>query len=174
MQFKEHKGLNAPFYPTIVDPRTEPGWEVPPVSGADPLGFERCSHHTILTSDPDRALRLAVGVLGGKVIHEGRNEQLGTTSTYVHLAGSTVEYGVPDEGTPVYTEWARNQPADTYRGITWRVADLERTERHLEQQGVRIARRSEETIITDPSSSLDIPWGFTSGWISGDPRVGAG
>jgi hypothetical protein len=31
----------------------------------------RCSHHTILTNQPDRALRMLVEVLGGQIFHEG-------------------------------------------------------------------------------------------------------
>jgi hypothetical protein len=169
----EDVGLRYEFFPSIpfaLDPRVAPGWSVPVVTNADPLGIERCSHHTVLTSHPERALKLVVDVLDGEVVHTGRDDLRGTNGTYVHLAGSVLEYAVPDVGTAAYVDWARDAPNDTYHSITWKVADLERTERHLERQGVRIAMRSDDTIVTDPVTSLGIPWGFTSTLIPGDPR----
>jgi hypothetical protein len=169
----EDAGLRYEFFPAIpfpLDPRIEPGWSVPPASDDDPLGIERCSHHTILTSRPERALRLVVDVLGGHIVHEGRDEVRGTTGTYVSLAGSILEYAVPDVGTAAHADWEKDDPNDTYHSITWKVVDLERAERHLRTQAVRIQMRSDDTIITDPVTSLGIPWGFTSRLIPGDPR----
>jgi hypothetical protein len=169
----EDSGLRYEFFPAIpfaLDPRLAPGWAVAPVSDQDPLGIERCSHHTVLTSRPGRALHLVVDVLCGEVVHEGRDEVRGTTGTYVNLAGSILEYAVPDAGTAAHADWLRDDPNDTYHAITWKVADLERAERHLRACGVRIQLRSNETIVTDPSTSLGVPWGFTTKLIPGDPR----
>jgi hypothetical protein len=166
-------GLRYEFFPAIpfpLDPRVTPGWSVPAVTDDDPLGIERCSHHTVLTGRPERALKLIVDVLDGEIIHTGRDELRGTNGTYVHLAGSILEYAVPDVGTATHADWARDEPNDTYHSITWKVADLERAERHLERQGVRIEMRSDDTIVTDPETSLGIPWGFTSRLTPGDPR----
>lgn len=169
----EETGIRYQFFETTtfpLDPRTEPGWELAPVSETDPLGIERCSHHTILTDQPERALELVVGVLGGEVIHQGRDLPRGTTSTYVDIGASTLEYAVPDEGTAAHEDWATDAPRDTYHAITWKVADLDRARRHLEAQGVGIRFRSDDTIITDPATSLGIAWGFTSASTPGDPR----
>lgn len=169
----EDAGLRYEFFPAIpfpLDPRIAPGWTVPPVSADDPLGIERCSHHTVLTGRPERALRLVVDILGGTVIHEGRNELRGTTSTYVHLADSILEYAVPDVDTAAHQDWSQDDPNDTYHSVTWKVADLGRAERHLEAQGVRIQVRSDDTIVTDPTTSLGVPWGFASALAPGDPR----
>ena len=169
----EDAGLRYEFFPAIpfpLDPRTAPDWSVPPVSDDDPLGIERCSHHTVLTGRPERALGLVGDVLGGEIIHEGRDELRGTTGTYVSLAGSILEYAVPDAGTTAHADWARDDPNDTYHAVTWKVADLERARRHLEGQGVRIQMRSDDTIVTDPATSLGIPWGFTDKWMPGDQR----
>jgi catechol 2,3-dioxygenase-like lactoylglutathione lyase family enzyme len=158
-------GLRYEFFPTMpfpLDPRMTPGWTVPAVSADDPLGIERCSHHTVLTAQPERALRLVVDVLGGDVVHEGRNELVGATSTYVDLGESILEYAVPDEGTAAHADWANAAPLDTYHSITWKVADLERVERHLDACDVRIRTRVDDAIVTDPETSLGIPWGFTT------------
>jgi catechol 2,3-dioxygenase-like lactoylglutathione lyase family enzyme len=169
----DEMGMRYHFYPGgpfPVDARTQPGWELPPASAADPLGIERCSHHTVLTKQPERALKLYVEALGGEIIHEGRNELLGANSTYVHIGGTTLEYAVPDEGTEAHDDWALNNPRDTYHAISWKVVDLEGVERHLETEGVRIRARSDDTIVTDPPSSLGIPWGFSVRLVPGDPR----
>ncbi len=169
----EDAGLRYEFFPAIpfpLDPRVAPDWSVPPVSDADPLGIVCCSHHTVLTGRPERALRVVGEVLGGVIVHEGRDGLRGTTGTYVHLADSILEYAVPDVGTAGHADWARNDPDDTYHSVTWQVADLERARRHLESQGVRIEMRSEDTLVTDPATSLGIPWGFTTRLTPGDPR----
>ena len=158
-------GLRYEFLPPIpfpLDPRTDPDWSLPPVSADDPLGIERCSHHTVLTDQPQRALELVVDVLGGDIVYEGRNEVLGTSSTYVRLADAVFEYAVPDEGTDAHADWAKDAPNDTYHSITWKVADLERVERHLGANAVRIRTRTDDVIVTDPATSLGVPWGFTT------------
>lgn len=170
----EDAGLRYEFFPAIpfpLDPRIAPGWTVPPVSDDDPLGIERCSHHTVLTGRLERALRLVVDVLGGTIVHAGRDQLRGTSSTYVHLADSILEYAVPDVGTSAHADWSRDDPNDTYHSITWKVADLERAEHHLEAQGVRIQVRSDDTLVTDPATSLGVPWGFTTTLTPGDPRL---
>jgi len=143
---------------------------LPPVSNDDPLGLERCSHHTVLTRQPERALRFVVDILGGEVVHEGRNDLLGAGSTYVYLADTMLEFAVPDTGTAAYTLWAKNDPNDTYHAITWKVVDLDRAKRHLETHGVRIQMQSDDTLVTDPRTSIGIPWGFSRTLIRGDPR----
>jgi len=170
----EDVGLRYEFFPAIpfaVDPRTAPNWSLAPVSEDDPLGIEQCSHHTVLTDRPDRALRLVVDVLGGEVVHEGRDEVRGTTGTCVKLGDSILEYAVPDPGTPAHADWLKEAPNDTYHAITWKVADLDRAVRHLELQGVVIEACSDDTVVTQAATSLGIPWGFTTRLKPGDPRA---
>ena len=167
-------GLRYHFYPGgpfPVDPRSEPDWVLPPVSADDPLALDRCSYHTILTKQPERALRLYVDELGAEIVHEGRNDLLSATSTYVHIAGSTLEFAVPDRRGEAQGAWVRNDPKDTYYALTWRTVELDRAERHLKSQGVRIRSRAEDLIVTDPETSLGIPWGFSTNLVPGDPRA---
>jgi catechol 2,3-dioxygenase-like lactoylglutathione lyase family enzyme len=166
-------GLGYQFLPPIPfagDPRVNPDWTLSPVSDEDPLRIERCSHHTILTSEPERALRLFVDALGGTKIHEGRDQAIAAAGTYVHLADAVYEFAVPDEGTPAHAAWSVNAPADTYYALTFKVEDLGRVERHLASQGVRIRSRSDDAIVTDPDTSIGIPWGFVTALTPGDPR----
>jgi hypothetical protein len=171
----EDAGLRYEIFPTMpfpLDPRTKPGWTVPRVSDHDPLRIERCSHHTILTDRPERATRFAVDAMGGQVIHRGRNHLLGATSTNVHLAGTVIEYAVPDAGTPAHVDWVKHAPNDAYYSITWKVTDLELVARHLLTEGVAIRTQTDDTIVTDPATSLGVPWGFTTTLSPGDPRAG--
>lgn len=143
-----------PRIPFPPDPRLEPGWELPPVTDDDPLGIVRCAHHTVLTAEPARALRLVVDVLGGRVVAEGRDELLGASGPYVEVADAVVHYATPDGG--------RADRHDAYHSITWQVADLARVERHLIASAVRIAARTPKALLTDPATGLGIPWSFTT------------
>ncbi|MGV1768421.1 VOC family protein [Rhizobium rhizogenes] len=170
-------GLQYQFFregtPFPIDPRATPGWFLPPVDDNDPLGIEHCSHHTILTSRPERALNFVVDTLGGVVVHQGRNNVLGATSTFVALADGLLEYAVPDVRTLTQADLAAPEPNDSYYSITWKVEDLDRVEHHLVAEGVGIQVRSNEMIVTDPDTSLGIPWGFTTSLQPGDPRRGS-
>jgi catechol 2,3-dioxygenase-like lactoylglutathione lyase family enzyme len=172
---REDTGVRNQFYsaemPFPADVRTAPGWTLPPPAADDPLGIVCASHHTVLTRERERALRLVVDVLGGVVINEGRDDVRGTTGVYVHLAGSTLEYAESETGTAAETDWVRTAPDDVYHAITWQVVDLERAARHLDAQGVRIQARTDDRIVTDPVTSLGIPWGFVEKLVPGDPRA---
>lgn len=169
----EDAGLRYALFPADFhipfDPRIQPGFELSQSPGTNPLGLDRCSHHTILTDKPKRAIRFHE-LLGARTFHEGRNALLGATSTYMHLADSTVEIAVPDEGTDAWADWRKRAPNDSYHALTWKVEDLAHAERHLTAQGVRIRSRSDDMLITDPKTSLGIPWAFTTALVPGDPR----
>lgn len=155
-----------------LDPRTVPGWTLGTVEASDPLGIECCSHHTILTTQTTRALRFVVDVMGGKVVHQGRNELLQASSTFVFVADALFEYAEPDSGTPAHASLAKTSPNDVYYAITWKVADLDQVERHLTGFGVKTRVRSDAAIITESDSSLGVPWGFVTEFQPGDPRQG--
>jgi hypothetical protein len=124
----------------------------------------------VLTDDLARALNVVVTALGGRVIHEGRNEVLGLTSTYVHLSDSILEYGVPDDGTAAHADWRTAAPQDTYHSITFRVADLDTAAKHMESHGVALRARTDDTIVAEPETALGVPWTFTTAVVPGDPR----
>jgi hypothetical protein len=170
-------GLRYEIYPVTsigpADPRSDPGWVLPPVRDDDPLGIEMCSHHTVLTTQPERALALVVDVLGGTVIHQGRNELLGTESTYVSLADGVLEYAVAAQaGGPAAESLQARAPLDVYYSLTWKVQDLDRVARHLLDRRVAVRTRTHDTIVVDPADGLGIPWVFTTVTVPNDPRVG--
>lgn len=143
----------------------------PAVSPDDPLGIERCAHHTVLADQLARARRLYVDMLGGHVIHEGHNEALGTRSTYIGLADAVIEFAEPlEDGSPAQQTWQRCAPDDTYYQLTWQVGDIDQVTDHLKSCGVGLLH-SNTVVVTDPADTLGVPWGFTSQLIPGDPRA---
>jgi hypothetical protein len=160
-----------PDFPFALDPRNAPGWVLPPVSPDDPIGIERGAYHTLLTDNPQRALHTLVDALGGTLFHSGRDEVIGAAASYVFLGDSVLQVAVPDEGTAAYADWTTTAPNDTYHSVTWKVVDLERTAGHLKSQGVGIRSRTADTLVTDPDTSIGVPWGFTTRLVPGDPRA---
>lgn len=168
---RDDAGLRYAFFenfPFPLDPRVREGWSIPEVGDDDPLGIEHASHHTVLTSRPERALRLTVNVLGGEVVRTGRDGLRGVSGPFVRLADTVFHFATPDPGSEAAADAAEDAPLDTYHAITWKVVDLERTAKHLEAEGVRIAHRSQTALVTDPATSLGVPWGFTTDSVQGD------
>jgi catechol 2,3-dioxygenase-like lactoylglutathione lyase family enzyme len=172
-------GLRYELYPTAsigpLDPRSDPAWTLPPPGPDDPLAIARCSHHTVLTADPARALDLVVDVLGGTVIHEGVNELLETDSTYVALADGVLEYAVPRRRTGrAAADLASTAPLDCYHALTWLTTDLDRVVEHAARCGVGLIARTDAEVVFDPADALGVPWGFRTEPIPGDARAARG
>lgn len=170
-------GLRYEFYPVesigIYDHRKDPNWDLKPHLGKGALKVQFCSHHTILTENKDRAKELYVDILGGKVIHAGRNTLLGTDSLYVQLADAVYEFATPiDDSTYAARDYQeRGHPQeDVYHALTWKVQDLSLVMAHLKANGVRIAAENDQTIIIDAMDGLGIPWGFTTSILPNDDR----
>lgn len=160
----EDAGMRYQFFETFpfpLDPRSDPSWSSSAVHDGDPLGIVRASHHTILTTRPDRALKVAVDVLGGEIIRSGGDSVRGISGPYVRLADAVFHFATPDAGTPAEADHAHGT-VDAYHAITWEVEDLDRAAKHLTANGVGIAARSTNSLVTDPTTSLGVPWGFTT------------
>jgi hypothetical protein len=170
----DETGLRYQFIaprPMHMDPRTHDGWTLGPPRQDDPLGIEFTSHHTILSDRPERVMRLFVDVLGGRVIHAGRDDVRCASSTYVRLADAAFEFAVPDENTAAFEDWKQTAPLDSYHAITFKVVDLDKVRHHLAAVGVGLQSDTETLVVTDPKTSLGVPWGFASEAIAGDDRA---
>ncbi|MCD4536480.1 hypothetical protein LRP67_20495 [Nocardioides sp. cx-169] len=167
----DQMGLRYQFLPWMrlpMDHRSDPEWTLPPVSEDDPLGIERLSHHVILTKQPERAKTLTVDALKGTVIHEGRDEARGIAGPYVQVADAVIHYAMPDQDTPAAEDLATRLSTDKYHAMTWKVADLDRVERHLQRIGLPIVSRTMDTIVTSAEEGLGVAWGFTTKLVPGD------
>ncbi len=161
----EDTGLRYEFYPTEsitnYDHRSLPGWTIPPVSDFDPVSIIRTSHHTVLTRDVDRALRLFVEILSGEVIDVRENPVWETRSTFVRLGSDVHEFAVPSrEDSHAARDLALRAPLDSYYSIGFRVADLDRVRSTLAASSVGLLHDSETAVVTDPRTSIGVPWGF--------------
>lgn len=161
----EDAGMRYQFFETFpfpLDPRAGSGLAAAAVHDGGPLGIVRTSHHTILTTRADRAIKVAVDVLGGEIIHSGADAVRDVSGPYVRLADAVFHFATPGAGTPAAADHANNNPTDTYHAITWEVADLDTAANHLAANGIGIAARSATSLVTDPATSLGVPWGFTT------------
>lgn len=159
-EFVQIGGRHLEYYARRADPRLRPGWALPPVDPADPLGIVRTSHHTFLTADLGRALRLYVNAAGGRVLSRRRNADLQADSTFVALGDSVVEFTVPDVGSPAAQLVADR--LDHYHGITLQVADPDAVQAHLRNVGVPGHRVDSGTVTIEPADAFGMQWRFVT------------
>jgi catechol 2,3-dioxygenase-like lactoylglutathione lyase family enzyme len=164
---QDDTGLRYEFYPadsiTNYDHRSLPGWTIPPVSDFDPVSIIRTSHHTVMTKDVPRALRLFVDILGGEVIDTRENPVWNSESTFVRLGPDVHEFAIPqgDDSAAAKT-LAKRLPLDAYYSIGFHVADLDKVVGTLEANHVGILFRSDTAVVADPKDAIGVPWGFYS------------
>ncbi|KIW76437.1 hypothetical protein Z517_11183 [Fonsecaea pedrosoi CBS 271.37] len=174
----EDSGLRYEYYPAssmgTYDIRRDPSWKLNPQVGKGPLGIQFCSHHTILTANLSRAIRLFVDLMGGKQIHETKGTLRGTDSIFIQLADAVYEFAVPIPGVDSYAsrdfEARQNKAEDVYHALTWKVKDLAVTEAHLRGKGVELIAKDDSMLVVDPKDGLGIPWGFVADVLPGDDR----
>ncbi|GAB3347759.1 VOC family protein [Amycolatopsis echigonensis] len=141
-------------YGQEADPRLRADWAGPVLDPADPLGLRYTSHHTVVTRDPARMLRLYTELLEGEVVGEGENAELGAASTFVRLGDTVLEIAVPTQPGP---ETANG--ADHYRGVTYVVGDCAQVRAHLAAVGVSTEDRPDATVIP-PKHGFGAEWRF--------------
>ncbi|GAA3509158.1 VOC family protein [Georgenia daeguensis] len=149
-----------PKYSQLADPRLDPAWRPGVVSRDDPLGIVTSAHHTVLTHDRERALRLFVEVLGGQIVGEGYSERLDADFVDVLYAKSVMRFATPRTQPIRDVISGEETQADQYVGITFQVTDLDAVAGHLAGQDVAFSR-SAEGIHTFPAGSFGAVWGFT-------------
>ena len=151
-----------------VDPRFQPGWTVAPWRDG-PLGIERLSHMTTVVRDLAPARAFYEGALEGTVFDEASTDDVARAMVLV--------------GTDTVIELAQPLTADSRLGrdlatngelphsATFKVADLEAAERHVEKVGVGVVDRRGQTLTLDPADCFGALWSFTDQVLPGDPRV---
>lgn len=159
-EFFELGQRHRPFYSQKGDPRLRADWALPAPSADDPLRIQRASHHTFLTTNLERAVHLYCDVLGGKVVDERVNAELGAASTFVEFAGSVLEYAVPGEAS-AYGEAAAD--VDFYSGITFLVEDVDAAHAYLDGFGVSPRRIAPDVVAIVPEHGFGAEWRFAAG-----------
>jgi catechol 2,3-dioxygenase-like lactoylglutathione lyase family enzyme len=157
-EFYQMARRHWPRYARRADPRLDPAWRPGVVAGDDPLHIVRAAAHTVLTEDPDRALRL-FALLGGEPGRRGYDEHLDADTVEVRYAGSPLRFATPRRA-PL-TDLLTGEPthADQYLGITFEVADIDAVAAHLDAQEVPCARAG-HAIVTDRAATKGAQWSF--------------
>lgn len=154
-EFQETGKRHWAKYAQQADPRLRADWAGPVPDPADPLGLRYTSHHTVVTRDPDRVLRLYTRLLEGEVVGEGTNAELGAASTFVRLGDTVLEIAVPERPGPETADGT-----DHYRGVTYVVGDRARVRAHLTAVGVAAEETAGATVIR-PEAGFGAEWRFT-------------
>lgn len=161
---------NAPGGPSLLrDPRYQPGWSPSWWADYHPLQILKVSHVTLSTDDLAKAIDLYVGVLGGTLLQETDNGQLGARTAFV-LVGTdlVIELAQPVSEGPLQADMARFHHG--LYGLTFKVRDLGDAEAHLERKGVKFSHSDSTTLISDPETTHGAVMGFTTEVIPNDPR----
>jgi catechol 2,3-dioxygenase-like lactoylglutathione lyase family enzyme len=157
-EFQETGRRHWAAYSREADPRLRPDWSGPRLDPDDPLGILLTSHHTIITRQPERAVRLYTELLDGEVVAESRNEEIGARSTFVRLADTVLEFADPDPESRFFDRVADGN--DLYQGVTFQVAEVAAAHAHLQAAGVApVMTRGGGTTIT-PEHGFGAAWRF--------------
>lgn len=161
-EFEELGERHHEYYARQADPRLRPGWVRPGLDPADPLGIIQSSHHTIVTTDIDRAQRLYVEAVGGQVIESGYNPELDTDSTFIKLGDAVVEFAVPRDSAAEDLRRRVTSGNDYYHGITLQVADLQKVAKHLKNVGITPQTHVPNVLSIDPNEAFGMQWRFVT------------
>jgi extradiol dioxygenase family protein len=149
------------------DPLFTPGWDRNQWRD-QPLGLVRLGRLTNAVDDLDRATQVFGDLLGGTVFREESDE---TSARVYVLVGidTVVELAQPTASdTRLADDLAANGPLP--HQAMFQVQDLEAAIDHLEAVGTKVAERTDDTVVVDPSSTFGALFGFTTAVLPNDPR----
>lgn len=156
-EFEELGESHREYYSRKADPRLRPGWTRGAVDPTDPLQIVQSSHHTIVTADLDRAIRLYVDAAGGKIVGRARNTELNAESTFVALGDAVVEFAVLNQRqSRLAQQVARGH--DHYLGISLKVADLSAAKSHLQKVGLSPRQLGDSVVTIEPEEAFGMQW----------------
>ena len=148
--------------PRLGDPRHEAGWETTWWVTTHPLGIIGLSHVTVVVGDLARATAFYTEGLGGRLVAERESDLTSTKDAFVAIGRDTVvALSTPMSADSLAgRDHARN--GDILHSLTFRVADLDRAERHLRAHGIGLTARDGTTLIADPAGTHGAVLGFTT------------
>ncbi|MGE0881152.1 MAG: VOC family protein [Acidimicrobiia bacterium] len=146
----------------LPDPRLVPGFDGSFWRNIHPLGIDRTSHFTLAVRDRHRAAELYRDILDATILPEQAGAEPGAVSSYVMMhEGSIIEFAEPlNASSPIAADLERI--GECWRGLTFKVLDLDRVAAHLERCSVRIASRDDETIRLDRGQTFGVDHAFTT------------
>jgi hypothetical protein len=163
-----HGGPTGPG--SFKDPRFEPGWTARWQASPNPLGITRMAYVSVVGPDLERAIEVYCDGIGASLLERGPSPLTGTECAYVALGPETVL----ELACPIGADGLAADDLAAHGGmchaVAFEVADLDQVTDHLEQVGVAVLARDDETILTDPADTFGAPFRFTTRRIPGDPR----
>lgn len=153
---------------TMPDPRFEPNWDTGGWARNQPLGCVRVEYVSAVTDDLKGAVELYTTVFDANPIREEYSKLTGSSIVYLSLdAGGVVALESPDRPES-YGAIDLAMNGRITHAVTWRVVDLDQTERFLTSKGVRIAARDDMTLLADPATTLGAVYRFTVDKLRGE------
>ena len=178
---KDTPGMLEFHVPTgegLPDPRWSPHW---PAFRDDywprrhPLGLERLSHITVAVRDSSAARDFYVSVLDAVELEERTPSEPGGEARYVLVGEDTVVELLQPGDPSGATGRALQTVGECITGATFKVADLDRAERHLRRLEAPILSIGDHRIEIDRDRTWGAVYRFTDLALAGDSRSrGAG
>lgn len=135
-------------------------WKLPEPE-VDPLGIVALSHVTLVVRDRPAAARFWRDVLGATEVAEADNPVIGAACSYLsvgEMRPALVELAQPTSAGLAAADLDSN--GEILHSLTFTVRDLAETARYLTDQGVVVASRNDEMLVTEPTGTVGVPFGF--------------
>ncbi|HLG68453.1 MAG TPA: VOC family protein [Acidimicrobiales bacterium] len=152
------------------DPRLEPGWSPEPWRDRHPLGIERLNHLSCAVRDLPGAVTFVTELTGAEHLYEVDRPAIGGRAAGLWLTDHVLELVEPTTGDGAVAAYLE-QMGPRLRSIQFRVVDLARARRHLEEMGLRtVPGDTASAFGIDPRDNFGVLWQFTEEPLPGDPR----
>ena len=127
-----------------------------------PAGVRELAWVTVLPRDRRAAVKFYVDVLAGTIVEESADPWLGTSSTYVKVGPTVIEFAEVLDQRPALGDGAGYR--DVVHSLTFRVDDLDRVRSELESHGSAL-EADHAHLVTSPPSAPAARVGFTTSQI---------
>jgi catechol 2,3-dioxygenase-like lactoylglutathione lyase family enzyme len=151
------------------DPRFDASYDAGWWCNHHPLGLTRSSHITLAVHDVAAARECYVRALGGNLLYESDMELSQTRSAFVAVGDLVIELAQPQSKSSAIAKDLDANNQGLY-AVTLQVKDLTAASEYLEAKGVRFSDGDAQTILTDPSTTQGVVFGFTTWDIPNDAR----
>ncbi len=148
-----------------------PGWSEEFWRDEHPLGIPpRAWHVTVAVRDTEEAKRLYANLLHGAIVHEEMNNVSGAKSAYLAIGeDSLVELAQPTTSDSLIANDIE-RCGEILHAVTFRVKDIDEAERFIQDNGVGVRSRTEDTFLLDPADTFGAVIYLTQRTVPGDPR----
>lgn len=127
--------------------------------GSNPLGIEKLAWLTAIPQDVEGAVAFYTATLGGEVVEVSTDEFMGTTSTFVRVGPTVLEFAAPTRSDNLLG--ADSARRDVLHSINFTVQNLDKLRSEFDRHGVPIVASDASHLIIAAPSATDARIGFT-------------